>query len=106
MENLLSNQRKFEKVTLKNNTFLNFVVNQEKRVDTIFKNLVDSNSISNEIRKSVKPVGTRPGVCTRFFLQENEPQKLENLKKMLRKSPASSAWSAIFKNPDFSKGPL
>ena len=91
MENLLSNQRKFEKVTLKNNTFLNFVVNQEKRLDTIFKNLVDSNSISNEIRKSVKPVGTRPGVCTRFFLQENEPQKLENLKKMLRKSPASSA---------------
>ena len=29
MENLLSDQRKFEKVTLKNDTFLNFVVNQE-----------------------------------------------------------------------------
>ena len=25
------------------------------------------------------------------FLQENEPQKPENLKKMLRKSPASNA---------------
>ena len=29
MENLLSDQRKFEKVTLKNDDFLNFVVNQK-----------------------------------------------------------------------------
>ena len=37
MENLLSDQRKFEKVTLKNDAFLNFVVNQEKCIDTIFR---------------------------------------------------------------------
>ena len=61
MENLLSDQRKFEKVALKNDTFLNFVVNQEKRIDFIFKNLVDSNSMSKEMRKSIKPGGTRPG---------------------------------------------
>ena len=67
MENLLSDQRKFEKVALKNDTFLNFVVNQEKRIDFIFKNLVDSNSMSKEMRKSIKPVGSRPdtmyGLC-------------------------------------------
>ena len=57
MENLLSNER----VTLKNDAFLNFVVNQGKHIDTIFKNLVDSNSMSKEMRKSIKPVGTRPG---------------------------------------------
>ena len=62
MENLLSDQRKFEKVTLKNGAFLNFVVNQENRIDTIFKNLVDSNSMSKEMHKFVKPVGTRPGI--------------------------------------------
>ena len=62
MENLLSDQRKFEKVTLKNDAFLNFVVNQEKRIDTIFKNLVDSNSMSKEMRKFAKPVGTSPGI--------------------------------------------
>ena len=62
MENLLSDQRKFEKVTLKNDAFLNFVVNQEKRIDTIFKKLVDSNSMSKEMCKFVKPVGTRPGI--------------------------------------------
>ena len=60
MENLLSDQRKFEKVALKNDAFLNFVVNQEKRVDT--KNLVDFNSMSKEMRKFLKPVGTRPGI--------------------------------------------
>ena len=59
MENLLSDQRKLEKGTLKNDTFLNFVVNQEKRIDTIFKNLVDCNSMSKEMRKFVKPVGNR-----------------------------------------------
>ena len=36
------------------------------------------------------------------FLLENEPQKSQNLKKMLRKSPALNTWVAIFKNGDFS----
>ena len=58
----LSDQRKFEKITLQNDAFLNFVVNQEERMDTIFKNLVDSNNMSNEMRKIVKPVGTMPGI--------------------------------------------
>ena len=62
MENLLSDQEKFEKVTLKNDAFLNFIVSQEKRLDTIFKKLVDSNSMSKEMRKLVKPVRTRPGI--------------------------------------------
>ena len=39
MENLLNDRRKFERVTLKNHAFLNFVMNQEKRTETIFYNL-------------------------------------------------------------------
>ena len=62
MENLLSYQRKFEKVSLKNGAFLYFAVNQKKRKDTIFKDLLDSNSISKEMRKFVKQVETRPGI--------------------------------------------
>ena len=46
MKNLLSDQRKFESATLKNDAFLNFVVNQGKRIDIIFKNLVDSKCMS------------------------------------------------------------
>ena len=73
MENLLSDQRKFEKVTLKNDAFLNFVVNQEKRIDTIFKKLVDSNSMSKEMRKFVKPVGTRPSImCGNYKVHKQQ----------------------------------
>ena len=53
--------KKIWKSYLKNDAFLNFVVDQEKWIDTIFNNLVDSNSMPKEICKSVKPVGTRPG---------------------------------------------
>ena len=35
MENFLSDQRKFEKVTVQNDAFLNFVGNEEKRTDII-----------------------------------------------------------------------
>ena len=36
-------------------------MNHEKRIDTIFNNLVDCKSMSKEMPKSIKPVGTRPG---------------------------------------------
>ena len=51
----------FEKVALKSEAFLKFVVSQEKRLDIIFKSLVGANSMTKEMRKSVKPVGTKPG---------------------------------------------
>ena len=62
MENLLNGTRKFEKINLKDDGILNFVINQEKRVDNILKKLVASNSISEETRRFLKTVGTRPGI--------------------------------------------
>ena len=62
MDNLLNDTRKFEKINLKNDGILNFAINQEKRVDNILKKLVASKSISEETRRSLKPVGTRPGI--------------------------------------------
>ena len=62
MENFLNDTRKFEKIILKNGGILNFAANQEKHVDNTFKNLVASNSISEDTRRSLKPVGTRPGI--------------------------------------------
>ena len=66
MENLLNHKRKFEKINLKNDGILNFAVTREKRVDNIFKKLVATNSISEETRKSPKPVGTRQGIMYGF----------------------------------------
>ena len=66
MENLLSDQIKIESVTLKHGAFLNFAMNKEKLVDTIFKYLVNYKSMSKEIPNSVKSVGTRPGTMYRL----------------------------------------
>ena len=62
MENFLSDQSKFQKIALKDDNFLNFITSQEKHIDKIYKKLVDSSSISEETRKHLKPVGTRPGI--------------------------------------------
>ena len=48
IEKLLNDKRKFEKINLKNDGILNFAISQEKLVDNILKNLVASNSISEE----------------------------------------------------------
>ena len=58
MENFLSDESKFQKITLKDDNFLNFITSQDK----IYKKLVDSNSMYEETRKHLKPVGTRPGI--------------------------------------------
>ena len=67
MDNLLNDTRKLEKIILKNDGILNFAINQEKRVDNILKKLVASKSISEETRRSLKPVGTRPGIMYGLF---------------------------------------
>ena len=58
MDNFLNDIWKLEKINLKNDGILNFAVNQEKCVDNVVKRLVATNSISEETRRSLKPVGT------------------------------------------------
>ena len=62
MNDILSDQKKFSKVSLKDDTLLHFAINQEKHVDKVLKKLVESKSMTEKTRKSLKPVGTRPGV--------------------------------------------
>ena len=62
MENFLSDQSKFQTIAVKDDNFLYFITNQEKRIDKIYKKLVDSNSMSEETRRHLKAVGTRPGI--------------------------------------------
>ena len=57
MENFLSDQSKFQKIALKDDTFLNFIISQEKRIDKIYKRFADSNLMSEETRKHRKLVG-------------------------------------------------
>ena len=62
MNDILSDQKKFSKVNLKDNTLLNFAINQEKHVDKVPKKLVETKSMREKTRKFLKPVGTRLGV--------------------------------------------
>ena len=55
----LSDQKKISKVSLKDDNLLNFAINQEKRVDKVLKKFVESKSMTEKTRKSLKPVGTR-----------------------------------------------
>ena len=66
MENLLNDTLTFEKLHLKNDGVLNTAVNQEKRAENIFRKLVASNSISEETRRYLKPVGTTSGIMYRL----------------------------------------
>ena len=51
MDNILSDQKKFT-VNLKDDTLLNFAVNQEKR--KVLKKLVESNSMAEKTQEIVK----------------------------------------------------
>ena len=61
MNGILSDQKKFSKVSLKDDTLLNFAISQEKNVDKVLKKLVESKSMTEKTRKYLKPVGSRPG---------------------------------------------
>ena len=58
MSDILSDQKKFSKVSLKCDTLLNSSINLEKHIDKVLKKLVESKSMTEKTRKSLKPVGT------------------------------------------------
>ena len=41
---------------------MNFAVNQQKHVDKVLEKVVESNCTTEKTRKSLKSVGSRPGV--------------------------------------------
>ena len=62
MHDILSDQKKFSKVSLKDDTLLHFPINQEKHVDKVPKKLVESKSMTEKAMKSLKPLSTRPAI--------------------------------------------
>ena len=62
MNDVLSDKNKFTIVNWKNDTLLDFAIKQEKHINKVLKKIVESNSTIQKIRKSLKTVGSRPGV--------------------------------------------
>ena len=50
-ENIQNDLRRFKKINLENDEFFSFPVNQEKRVDSILKDIIASNGIFEETRR-------------------------------------------------------
>ena len=65
MENFLSDQSKFKKTAVKDDNFLNFITSQEKSTDKIYKKFF-ADSMSEEIRRHLKPADARPGIMHGF----------------------------------------
>ena len=54
---------------LKDDNFWNLIMRQENYVDKIYKKFVDYDTISKEIRRHLKPVGTIPEELMPFVKQ-------------------------------------
>ena len=60
--NILSDQKKFTRVNINDETLFNFAVNQEKHVAKVLKKRVESSSMTEKNRKLLKHVASRRGV--------------------------------------------
>ena len=72
MEKFLKDQSKFQKIALKDDNFWNFVTSKQKPINKSYKKLVDSNSMSEETQKHLKPVGSRPRIMYCFCKVHNK----------------------------------
>ena len=62
IEELLNDNSKFSKLDIPTGKEINHIVNLEKRITSELKLLKDKEIIDKSIYKSIKPVGSRPGV--------------------------------------------
>ena len=62
MRNILSDSDKFTQVTVTEDKQLNFIVNVEKHIADLLKDLKISEVISETVYKSLKPRGSKFGI--------------------------------------------
>ena len=67
MHDILSDQKKFSKVSLKDDTLLHFPINQEKHVDKVLKKLVESRSMSEKNYEILKTSSYQTSCHVRFI---------------------------------------
>ena len=58
---LLSNSDKFQSLDIEEDKKLNFIINQEKRIRSVFKSLWDNGSITEDVYNKLCPTGSRFG---------------------------------------------
>ena len=68
MENLLNGTCKFEKISRKKDELLSFAVNQGNHTGNVLQKLFSSYSISEETKRSLTLVVTRPGLMYGLYV--------------------------------------
>ena len=69
MNDILSDQKKFSKISLKDDTLLNFAINQEKDVDKILNKFVESKCMTEKNWKIFKTSRVSCAVHVRYMKQ-------------------------------------
>ena len=67
MRNILSDTIKSTQVSVAEGKQLNFIVNVEKHITNLLRDLKDSEVISETVYKSLKPKGSRFGILYAFY---------------------------------------
>ena len=67
IDDILSDQKKFSKVSLKDDTLLIFAISQEKYLDKVLKNLLESKRMTEKTRKTLKPARYQTRCHVRFM---------------------------------------
>ena len=62
IEEILNDNSKFSKFDIPAGKEINHIVNLEKRITSELKLLIDKEIIDKSTYKSIKPVGSRPGI--------------------------------------------
>ena len=86
MNNIFSYQKKFTMVNMNDYALLNFSVNQEKQVDKVLEKLVEPSSMTDKNKKSLRPVGSRPGVM--YGSCKAHKASVESCPQFVRQLPA------------------
>ena len=67
MRNILSSSSKFSQVPVADNEQLNFIVNIEKHITNLLRELKKSEVISETVYKNLNPRGSRLGILYGFY---------------------------------------
>ena len=79
MEDLLTDTTKFEKINVDGGKEYNFMIKQEENVSKLLKTMLDKGSITENLYKDLKPVGSKPGIL--YGLAKTHKESVDGLPK-------------------------
>ena len=64
VKHVISDSKKFVKLNITPDKFLNYIINAEKKFKQLFKDLLDNDKISKAEYDKICPKGSRPGILS------------------------------------------